>query len=53
MDTVNLLRANYIVFIYDWPAKSPHLNPTEHLCDNLDQRVEHRPIPPSYFIQLG
>jgi hypothetical protein len=50
--TVNLLRVNNIEFINDWPAKSPNINPIEHLCDDLDQRVRGRAFPQSYFIQL-
>ena len=51
-DTVNFLRANNIAFINDWPAKSPDLDPIEHFCDNLDQRVRRRLIPQSNVIQL-
>ena len=32
--------------------RSPDLNLIEHLWDNLDQRVRHRPIPPSNVIRL-
>ena len=51
-DTVNFPRANNITFIDDWPTKTPDQDPIEHLRDNLDQRVRHRPIPPSNVIQL-
>ena len=51
-DTVNFLRANNIVFINDWSAKSPDLNPIENLWDNLDQRARRRPIPPSNVIHV-
>ena len=51
-ETLNFLRANNIVFINDWPDKSPDLNPIEHLWDNLNQPVRRRFIPPSNVIQL-
>ena len=44
--TVNFLRANNTEFINDWPARSPDLNPIEHVWDNVDQRVRRHPIPP-------
>ena len=50
--TCHTARANNISFINDWPIKSPDLNPNEHLWDNVDQRVRHRPIPQSNVIQL-
>ena len=48
----NFLRANNIAFMNDWLAKSRYLNPIEHLCDNLDQRVKRCHIPPSNVISL-
>ena len=36
-----------------WPAKSPYLNPSEQLWDNLDQHVRGLPILPSNISQLG
>ena len=51
-DTENFLRAIDITFINDWPAKSPDLNPNEHLLDNLDQCVRRHPIQLSNIIQL-
>ena len=50
--SVNFIRANSIVFINKWPAKSCHLNRIAHLLDNLDQCVRLRSIPLSNVIQL-
>ena len=50
--TVNFLRANRILFIDDWPAKSSNMNPSEHLWDKLDQCLRRCPIPLSNVIQL-
>ena len=51
-DNVNFFRAENIAFVNDWPAKSPDLSAIEHLWDNLDQHVRHRPVPLSNIIQL-
>ncbi len=32
--------------IMEWPARSPNLNPIEHLCDLLQGRVSGRQTPP-------
>ena len=53
LGTLNFFRLKNIAFINGWPAKSRDLNPIEHLWDNLDQRVRHRPIPTSNVIHLG
>jgi hypothetical protein len=37
----------------DWPAKSPDLNPTEHLCDEEERRLCSRPQRPTLLTALA
>jgi hypothetical protein len=32
----------HFLFQYDWPTQSPDLNPIEHLCDELECRLQAR-----------
>ena len=36
----------------DWPAQSPDFNPTEHLWDELEQRLRDRPSCPTSMPDL-
>ena len=41
------------VSVLPWPAKSPVLNPTEHIWDLLERRVRSRAIPPRNVQELA
>jgi hypothetical protein len=41
------------VTLLDWPSRSPDINPIEHLWDELDRRVQHRPVPPANINELA
>ena len=41
------------VSVLPWPAKSPDLNPIDHVWDQLDRRLRARAIPPRNIWELA
>ena len=50
--TMNHLRANNVQPL-PWPAKSPDLNPIEHVWDALDRNIQRRRVQPRTLAELG
>ena len=49
---MNHLRANNVQPL-PWPAKSPDLNPIEHVWDALDRNIQRRRVQPRTLAELG
>ena len=51
-NSLRFLRLNRIAAL-NHPARSPDLNPIEHIWDNLERKLRDHPVQPSNFEELA